>query len=111
MAMIIFLTCWLNICSADRDRFALLARTKSPAADRHGALAGAVADLSLEPHIILDGLDTRDAAGNLDRIVDVRLRTDEATQLHHTLEGFDVDFRGFQCRFVEHGRLDLRCDD
>ena len=56
----------------------------------------AVADTSLEPHRVLDRLHARDAARNLDRLVDVRLGTDEAAQLHHALEGLHVDFRGLE---------------
>ena len=65
----------------------------------------------LDPHVILDRLHALDAACNFGRLVNVGLRTDEATQLDHALESFNIDFSGFQSRFVEYSRLNLGGDD
>jgi len=45
---------------------------------------------SLDPHVVLDGLHARDPACDLDRLVDVRLRPDEAAKLIHALKRFDI---------------------
>lgn len=66
---------------------------------------------SLDAHIILDRLHAFDAACNLDGLVDVRLGTDKAAQLNHALEGFDVDFGGFQGWFIDDGRFHFRSQD
>ncbi len=39
------------------------------------------------------------------------MRTDEAAQLNHTLEGFDADLGRFQGRLIEYGSLNLRRDN
>ena len=52
-----------------------------------------------------------DAARQFDCAIDVGLGIDEAAQLHHALEGLDVDFHRFQGGFVEDRRLDLGGDD
>jgi hypothetical protein len=57
---------------------------------------------SLNPHVILDRLHPLDATRNLDRLIDVGLGIDEAAQLNYTLEGFHVDFGGFQRGFIEN---------
>src|SRR5258706_8622371 len=64
--------------------------------------------LSLDPHVILDRLHPFDVASNLDRPIDVGLGSNEAAELHHTLEGFDVDLGRFQGRLIENFRLHLR---
>lgn len=43
------------------------------------------------PHVVGNGGNAFDGAGNLDCFVDVSFRTDETTQLDFALEGFDID--------------------
>lgn len=52
--------------------------------------------LTLNPHDILDGIHTLDVACDFDGFFNIGFRTDEAAQLHDTLEGFDINFSGFQ---------------
>jgi hypothetical protein len=66
---------------------------------------------SFEPHVILDGRHALDAACNLNCFVFIGAETHKTARLDHTLESFNVDFGGFQSRFVEYGRLDLGGDD
>jgi hypothetical protein len=74
--------------------------------DQFATLGFATLDFpSLEPHGILDGHHARDAARDLDRLVNIRLGIDEAAQLHHPFEGFDIDLSRTQRRLIENGRL------
>jgi hypothetical protein len=50
---------------------------------------------------MLDGLHAADAARDIDRLGDIRLRAHEAAQLKPAFESFDVDLGGFQRRFIE----------
>ncbi len=62
-----------------------------------GSLPGAAVALlapglmSLDAHIVFDRLHAWHVAGNLDCFIDVVLGVDEAAELHHSFEGFDVD--------------------
>jgi hypothetical protein len=43
---------------------------------------------------------------DLNRLVFRGLRAHKAAQLNHAVEGLDVDFGGFERRFIEDRRLD-----
>src|SRR4029077_3279799 len=58
----------------------------------------------------LTDFHARNPACDLDRLVDVRLRPDEAAQLDHALERFDVDLVDLQGGVVEDRRFHLRRD-
>src|SRR5512143_756107 len=65
----------------------------------------------LHPHVVLDADDAFYAARDFDGLVDVGLGIDEAAQLNHALEGFDVDLERFQTRLIENGRLHFGGND
>lgn len=72
-------------------------------------MAGLV--LSHEPHLILDGRDPLDAAGNFDRFVPGKEGTDEAAQLNRTSGSFNADLFCAQGGFIENRLLYPGRDD
>ena len=69
--------------------------------------AGIKNPASLNPHVIPDRLHALDSTYNFNCFIDIGLGIDKATELNDTFESFDVDFCGFQGRFIEDFRFFL----
>src|SRR4029079_453905 len=74
------------------------------------SLGELTANRLLDANVVADGGHALDVAGDLDRLVHLRAGTHEAAELHHALEGFDVDFGRLHVAVLGKGRLDLRRD-
>jgi len=81
-----------------------ISRGRNPPIDKGGLSL-------LEPHVVFDVRHSVDAARHLDRFVYIGLGAHKTAQLNCALEGFNVDFGGFQGGLVEYRRLHLGRDN